>query len=180
MKNKKEKIMNFRKICLCFGIGFCLVACTKKNNVVINPTTNITPSNLQEPEFLTNFKFYEKNVDAMNEYGSFNELGFLPTEYKLTGYQVFNKKSGIQILYENGSEIITFRQSKTIPSEKLSGDDNNYTSVIENVGGDNLTLKTKDDKIYVAMWNKNNNNYCLMFSEGIDKKAFEKIYKEII
>ena len=180
MKNKKEKIMNFRKICLCFGIGFCLVACTKKNNVVINPTTNITPSNLQEPEFLTNFQFYEKNVDAMNAYGLFKELRFLPTGYKLIGYQVFNKKSGIQILYENGSEIITFRQSKTIPSEKLNGDDNDYASVVENIDGDNITLKTKDDKIYVAMWNKNNNNYCLMFSEGVDKETFEKIYKEII
>lgn len=172
--------MNYKKICLCLGMGIFLMSCAKKNNVVINPTTNITPSNLQEPEFLTNFKFYEKNVDAMNEYGSFNELGFLPTEYKLTGYQVFNKKSGIQILYENGSEIITFRQSQTISSEKLSGDDNNYASMIENVGGDDITLKTKDDKIYVAMWKKNNNNYCLMFSEGVDKEAFEKIYKEII
>lgn len=172
--------MNFRKICLCLGIGFCLVACTKKNNVVINPTTNITPSNLQEPEFLTNFKFYEKNVDAINEYGLFNDLGFLPTGYKLTGYQVFDKKSGIQILYENDSEIITFRQSKTIPSEKLSGDNNNYSSMIENIDGDDITLKTKNDKIYVAMWKKNNNNYCLMFSEGIDKETFKKIYKEII
>ena len=172
--------MTVKKICLCLGIGFCLVSCTKKNYVVINPTTNITPSNLQEPEFLTNFKFYEKNVDAMNEYGLFNDLGFLPTGYRLTGYQVFDKKSGIQILYENDSEIITFRQSKTIPSEKLSGDNNNYSSMIENVGGDNITLKTKDDKIYIAMWNKDNNNYCLMFSEGIDKETFKKIYKEII
>lgn len=174
--------MNCKKICLCLclGIGICLMSCAKKNNVVINPTTNITPSNLQEPEFLTNFQFYEKNVDAMNEYGLFNELGFLPTGYRLTGYQIFDKKSGIQILYENGSEIITFRQSKTIPSEKLNGDTNDYTSVIENVGGDNITLKTKDDKIYVAMWSKNNNNYCLMFSEGIDKETFKKIYKEII
>lgn len=172
--------MNFKKICLCLAIGFCLMSCIKKNNVVINPTTNITPSNLQEPEFLTNFKFYEKNVDAMNEYGSFNELGFLPTGYRLTGYQVFDKKSGIQILYENDSEIITFRQSKTIPSEKLSGDNNNYSSMIENVDGDDITLKTKDDKIYVAMWNKNDNNCCLMFSEGVDKETFQKIYKEII
>lgn len=172
--------MNFRKICLCFGIGFCLVACTKKNNIVINPTTNITPSNLQEPEFLTNFQFYEKNVDVMNKYGLFNELGFLPTGYRLTGYQIFKNNAGIQILYENGSEIITFRQSQTIPPEKLSGDNNNYSSMIENVGGDDITLKTKDDKIYVAMWKKNNNNYCLMFSEGIDKETFKKIYKEII
>lgn len=172
--------MTVKKICLCLGIGFCLVACTKKDNMSTNPNTNITPSNLQEPEFLTDFQFYEKNVDAMNEYGLFNELGFLPTGYRLIGYQVFNKKSGIQILYENGSEIITFRQSKTIPSEKLSGDDNYYTSMIENVGGDDITLKTKDDKIYVAMWSKNNNNYCLMFSEGIDKETFKKIYKEII
>ena len=172
--------MNYKKICLCLGMGIFLMSCTKKDIITINPTTNITPSNLQEPEFLTNFQFYEKNVDAMNEYGLFNELGFLPTGYRLTGYQVFNKKSGIQILYENGSEIITFRQSKTIPSEKLNGDDNNYTSVIENVGGDDVTLKTKDDKIYVAMWNKDNNNYCLMFSEGINKETFEKIYKEII
>lgn len=172
--------MTVKKICLCLGIGFCLVACTKKDNISTNPTTNITPSNLQEPEFLTNFQFYEKNVDAMNEYGLFNDLGFLPTGYKLTGYQVFNKKSGIQILYENGSEIITFRQSKTIPSEKLSGDNNNYSSVVENIDGDDITLKTKNDKIYVAMWNKNDNNYCLMFSEGVDKETFEKIYKEII
>lgn len=172
--------MNFKKICLYFGIGLCLVACTKKNNVVINPTTNITPSNLQEPEFLTNFKFYEKNVDAINEYGLFNDLGFLPTGYRLTGYQIFKNNAGIQILYENGSEIITFRQSKTIPSEKLSGDNNNYSSMIENVGGDDITLKTKDDKIYVAMWNKNDNNYCLMFSEGVDKETFDKIYQEII
>ena len=172
--------MNFRKIYLCFGIGFCLVACTKKDTITINPTTSITPSNLQEPEFLTNFKFYEKNVDAMNEYGIFSELRFVPTGYNLTGYQVFNQKLGIQILYENGSEIITFRQSKTIPSEKLNGDDNDYTSMIENVGGDDITLKTKDDKIYVAMWNKNNNNYCLMFSEGVDKEIFKKIYKKII
>lgn len=172
--------MNFRKICLCFGIGFCLVACTKKNNVVINPTTNITPSNLQEPEFLTNFQFYEKNVDAMNEYGLFNELGFLPTGYRLIGYQIFKNNAGIQTLYENGSEIITFRQSKTIPSEKLNGDDNDYASVVENIDGDDITLKTKNDKIYVAMWKKNNNNYCLMFSEGIDKETFKKIYKEII
>jgi hypothetical protein len=180
MKNKKEKIMTVKKICLCLTIGFCLVACAKKDTITINPTTNITPSNLQEPEFLTNFQFYEKNVDAMNEYGLFNELGFLPTGYRLTGYQVFDKKSGIQILYENGSEIITFRQSKTISSEKLNGDDNNYSSMIENVGGDDITLKTKNDKIYVAMWNKNNSNYCLMFSEGVDKETFEKIYKEII
>ena len=172
--------MSVKKICLCFGIGFCLVACTKKNNVVINPTTNITPSNLQEPEFLTDFQFYEKNVDVMNEYVLFNDLGFLPTGYRLAGYQVFKNNAGIQILYENGSEIITFRQSKTIPSEKLNGDGNNYASVVENVGGDDITLKTKDDKIYVAMWNKNNNNYCLMFSEGINKETFEKIYKEII
>lgn len=172
--------MTVKKICLCLGIGFCLVACTKKDNISTNPTTNITPSNLQEPEFLTNFQFYEKNVDAINDYGLFNELEFLPTGYRLTGYQVFNKKSGIQILYENGSEIITFRQSKTIPSEKLNGDDNDYISMIENVGGDDITLKTKDDKIYVAMWNKNNNNYCLMFSEGVSKETFEKIYKEII
>ena len=172
--------MTVKKICLCSGIGCCLVACTKKNNVVINPTTNITPSNLQEPEFLTNFQFYEKNVDAMNEYGLFNELGFLPTGYRLIGYQVFKNNAGIQILYENDSEIITFRQSKTIPSEKLNGDDNNYTSVIENVGGDDITLKTKDDKIYVAMWKKNNNNYCLMLSEGVDKETFKKIYQEII
>lgn len=172
--------MNYKKICLCLGIGLCLMSCVKKNITTINPTTSITPSNLQEPEFLTNFKFYEKNVDAMNEYGIFSELGFLPTGYNLTGYQVFNQKLGIQILYENGSEIITFRQSKTIPSEKLNGDDNDYTSMIENVGGDDITLKTKDDKIYVAMWNKNNNNYCLMFSEGVDKEIFKKIYKEII
>lgn len=172
--------MNYKKICLCLGIGICLMSCSKKDNITINPTTNITPSNLQNSESLTNFKFYEKNVDAMNEYGLFNDLGFLPTGYKLTGYQVFNKKSGIQILYENGSEIITFRQSKTIPSEKLSGDNNNYSSMIENVDGDDITLKTKDDKIYVAMWNKDNNNYCLMFSEGINKETFEKIYKEII
>lgn len=172
--------MNCKKICLCLGIGFCLVACTKKNNVVINPTTNITPSNLQEPEFLTNFQFYEKNVDAMNEYGLFNELGFLPTGYKVIGYQVFKNNAGIQILYENDSEIITFRQSKTIPSEKLNGDDNDYASVVENIDGDDITLKTKNDKIYVAMWNKNNNNYCLMFSEGIDKETFKKFYKEII
>ena len=180
MKNKKEKIMTVKKICLCFGIGLCLMSCSKKDNISINHTTNITPSNLQEPEFLTNFKFYEKNVDAINEYGLFNDLGFLPTGYRLTGYQVFDKKSGIQILYENGSEIITFRQSKTIPSEKLSGDTNNYSSMIESIGGDDITLKTKDDKIYVAMWKKNNNNYCLMFSEGIDKETFKKIYKEII
>lgn len=172
--------MTVKKICLCLGIGFCLVACTKKDNISTNPTTNITPSNLQEPEFLTNFQFYEKNVDAMNEYGLFNELGFLPTGYKLIGYQVFKNNAGIQILYENGSEIITFRQSQTISSEKLSGDDNNYASMIENVGGDDITLKTKNDKIYVAMWNKNNNNYCLMFSEGIDKETFKKFYKEII
>ena len=172
--------MNYKKICLCLGIGICLMSCSKKDNITINPTTNITTSNLQEPEFLTNFQFYEKNVDAMNAYGLFKELRFLPTGYKLIGYQVFNKKSGIQILYENGPEIITFRQSKTIPSEKLSGDDNDYTSMIENVGGDDVTLKTKDDKIYVAMWNKDNNNYCLMFSEGINKETFEKIYKEII
>lgn len=172
--------MNYKKICLCLGIGVCLIACTKKDTITINPISSITPSNLQEPEFLTNFKFYEKNVDAINEYGLFNDLGFLPTGYRLTGYQVFDKKSGIQILYENGSEIITFRQSKTIPSEKLSGDNNNYSSMIENVGGDNLTLKTKDDKIYVAMWNKNDNNYCLMFSEGVDKETFDKIYQEII
>ena len=172
--------MTVKKICLCLTIGFCLVACAKKDTITINPTTNITPSNLQEPEFLTNFQFYEKNVDAMNEYGLFNELGFLPTGYRLIGYQIFKNNAGIQTLYENGSEIITFRQSKTIPSEKLSGDDNNYASVVENVGGDDITLKTKDDKIYVAMWKKNNNNYCLMFSEGIDKETFKKIYKEII
>ena len=178
MNHKKEKIMNFRKICLCLGIGFCLMYCSKKDNITINPTTNITPSNLQEPEFLTNFQFYEKNVDAMNKYDLFNELGFLPTGYRLTGYQIFKNNAGIQILYENGPEIITFRQSKTISSEKLSGDDNYYTSMIENVGGDDITLKTKDDKIYVAMWNKNNNNYCLMFSEGIDKETFKKIYNQ--
>lgn len=176
--------MNCKKFFLGLGIGVGIaigvLSCTKKNNIEINHTTNITPSNLQEPEFLTNFQFYEKNVDAMNEYGLFNDLGFLPTGYKLIGYQVFDKKSGIQILYENGSEIITFRQSKTISSEKLSGDDNNYASVVEDVGGDDITLKTKNDKIYVAMWNKNNSNYCLMFSEGVDKEAFEKIYKEII
>ena len=172
--------MNYKKICLCLGIGFCLMSCSKKDTITINPTTNITPSNLQEPEFLTNFQFYEKNVDAMNEYGLFNDLSFLPTGYRLTGYQVFKKNDGIQILYENGSEIITFRQSKTIPSEKLNGDDNNYTSVIENIDGDDITLKTKDDKIYVAMWNKNDNNCCLMFSEGVDKETFQKIYKEII
>ena len=156
--------MTVKKICLCFGIGFCLMSCAKKDTITINPTTNITPSNLQEPEFLTNFQFYEKNVDAMNEYGLFNELGFLPTGYRLIGYQVFKNNAGIQILYENGSEIITFRQSKTIPSEKLNEDDNDYTSVIENVGGDDVTLKTKDDKIYVAMWNKNNNNYCSLLT----------------
>lgn len=172
--------MNCKKICLCLGIGICLMSCTKKDTTTINPTTNITPSNLQEPEFLTDFKFYEKNVDAINEYGLFKELGFLPTGYRVMGYQVFKNNAGIQILYENGPEIITFRQSKTISSEKLNGDDNNYTSVIENVGGDNITLKTKDDKIYVVMWSKNNNNYCLMFSEGINKETFEKIYKEII
>lgn len=172
--------MNYKKICLCLGIAFCLMSCTKKNNIVINPTTNITPSNLQEPEFLTDFQFYEKNVDAMNEYGLFNELEFLPSGYRLTGYQIFKNNAGIQILYENGSEIITFRQSKTIPSKKLNGDGNNYASVIENVGENKITLKTKDDKIYVAMWNKNNNNYCLMFSEGIDKETFKKFYKEII
>lgn len=172
--------MTVKKICLCLGIGICIMSCTKKNTTIINPTTNITPSNLQEPEFLTNFKFYEKNVDAMNEYGLFNELGFLPNGYRLAGYQVFKNNAGIQILYENDSEIITFRQSKTIPSEKLNGDDNDYASVVENIDGDDITLKTKDDKIYVAMWNKNNNNYCLMFSEGVDKETFEKIYKEII
>ena len=170
--------MTVKKICLCLGIGICLMSCVKKDNTTINPTTNITPSNLQEPEFLTNFQFYEKNVDAMNKYGLFNELGFLPTGYRLTGYQIFKNNAGIQILYENGPEIITFRQSKTISSEKLSGDNNNYASVIENVGGDDVTLKTKDDKIYVAMWNKDNNNYCLMFSEGIDKETFKKIYNQ--
>lgn len=174
MKNKKILLT-------ILFLGILSTACVKTN--IQDTPTNMkmieeNPTDLIQSTNLTKFENYENIEDVKKVYGDFDELKYIPDGFELKGYQVFNGNKALQIIYQNGADILTYRQSKEIEPKLLNGDQNKYDETTLNYNTNVTILKQSPDLIFVAMYKDDltNKNKCFMFSEGINQDEFEKIY----
>lgn len=123
------------------------------NNVVIN--TNVL-DNTEIPNPITE----HKTIEELNNVVGFDvKLPKVGNDYKITFMSNISDDLA-QVVYNNGSNEITYRMAKG--NDDISGDYNVYndTKTVE-IKGAKVTLKGNDGKYNVAVWSKGDYTYSL-------------------
>lgn len=106
-----------------------------------------------------------------------NDLSVLPFAVTQTTYMSYWGELA-EITYLGDGQTATYRIS--LGDEDISGDYNNYQSVIEVKINENLvTLKGNDEKYTLAIWNDKKYSYSIQISEGISKDDWSPILKQL-
>lgn len=120
------------------------------------------------------------SIDALKdkvEY-EFKFPDFMPTNYELVSSSVLGGNM-INIIFSNENNEIVYRTAPII--EDISGDYNKYDVVSnEKVLNYNVTLKSSNNKYYVASWNDGSLSYSIVSTYGIDKEVMIEIINNIM
>ena len=83
------------------------------------------------------------------------------------------------VMLKNDHQMIVFRKSRG--SEDNSGDYNSYTNIREkNLGDTAVTLKSSDDNVSLALWEKDGYSYSMGFDPGLPEEDALKDVSSII
>lgn len=101
----------------------------------------------------------------------------IPADYEITGISLISGQT-VQIRYSNGNDEMTYRVAPG--SEDISGDYNEYDFIqIINISGMDITLKGRNDRVYLTTWSDDTFSYSLATSKGMSESLLIEIVSSI-
>lgn len=161
-------------------LAFSLIACSNNNGIdeknIEKQSSDI--QTLQEPMVqIANPRVEYKTVTEAKEVLGFdyNELAYIPEDFKLSNVYIIDNNV-IEINYSNGDNEISYRAGQV--DFDISGDYNDYSQEkVIKISDNDVTIKGKDDKIYVAIWKTEDVSHSMTITNGLNENDLITILK---